>query len=121
MCGSGNPGSDIELFSIFENRHYAADQVYFYESNSKNRRIWPCIHSKVFTFTGTLKMNIFLTICKYLPFTSKIKFKIKICFNTCIYFFFPKMFKTGCDIIIYFLFIFSEIFLNFVISLIQPI
>ena len=36
MGGSGNPGSDIELFSIFENRHYAADQVYFYESNSKN-------------------------------------------------------------------------------------
>ena len=30
--------SDIAIF--FENGHYAADQVYFYESNSKNRRIW---------------------------------------------------------------------------------
>ena len=27
--------SDIELFFDFENGHYAADQVYFYESNAK--------------------------------------------------------------------------------------
>ena len=27
--------SDIELFIILENRHYAADQVYFYKFKSK--------------------------------------------------------------------------------------
>ena len=27
--------SDIEVFSTFENGHYVADQVYFYESNSE--------------------------------------------------------------------------------------
>ena len=27
--------SDIALFSVFNNGHHAADQVYFYESNSK--------------------------------------------------------------------------------------
>ena len=27
--------SDIEVFLTFENGHYVADQVYFYESNSK--------------------------------------------------------------------------------------
>ena len=37
--------SDIELFCDFPKRalhvQYAADQGYFYESNSENRRIWP--------------------------------------------------------------------------------
>ena len=28
------------LYAIFENGHYAADQVYFYESNSKNQQIY---------------------------------------------------------------------------------
>ena len=45
--------SDIVFLGIFENGHYAADELYFYESNFKNRQIWPLARrlcSKVFTF-----------------------------------------------------------------------
>ena len=48
--------SDIAIFAIFENEHYAANQVYFYESNpiQKIGEIGPhvldvCISGKVFT------------------------------------------------------------------------
>ena len=32
--------SDLGLFSMFEIGHSAADQVYVYEFNTKNRQIW---------------------------------------------------------------------------------
>ena len=37
--------NDFALFAIFVNWHNAADKVYFYDSNSKNRRIWPLLLS----------------------------------------------------------------------------
>ena len=57
---------------IFENGQYAADLVYFYESNSiEKKREFGRTRCKVFIFktshAGTLKLNIFLKICKYLP------------------------------------------------------
>ena len=56
--------SNIALFAIFENVHYAADQVrvYFYESNSKKICKFGRARGKVFYFqkmTETLKINIF--------------------------------------------------------------
>ena len=48
--------SDTELWAIFENGHYAAHQVYFYESNIKNRRIWvraQNMRGKAFTFKNS--------------------------------------------------------------------
>ena len=55
----------VALFVIFENRYYATNQVYFYESNSKN---WPRTRSKVsFFYLSNLKDSyFFLKICKYL-------------------------------------------------------
>ena len=45
------------------------DLVYFYESDSKNRRIWPCVrqarNQQIFHFqkvTGTLKLFLFLNL-----------------------------------------------------------
>ena len=45
---------------IFKNGHYAANQVYFYESNSNEStaHVRQSFHFK--NFTGTLKMNIFV-------------------------------------------------------------
>ena len=44
----------LNFFTIFENGHYAADQVYFYESNSKTSANFavraPHMRGKVFTF-----------------------------------------------------------------------
>ena len=38
--------SDLDLFSIFENGHYAADEVHtFMIPSPKNRRIWPRAYS----------------------------------------------------------------------------
>ena len=39
--------SDLSLFAIFKNRHYAADHVYI-GPNPKNRRILPGASGKVF-------------------------------------------------------------------------
>ena len=59
----------LNFFPIFENGHYAADQVYFYESNSKKIREFCRAlagHARQsFHFqkiTGTLKINICLKI-----------------------------------------------------------
>ena len=63
--------SDIALFAIFENGHYAADQVYFYESNLKKIVEFDRMRGNVFfpqKIKETLKLNfLFLKICKYLP------------------------------------------------------
>ena len=48
--------SDIDFFAIFENGHYAADQVYFFSPIPKYRRIWPRarrMRGKVFTFKNS--------------------------------------------------------------------
>ena len=70
--------SDLDLFSIFENGHYAADEVHtFMIPSPKNRRIWPRAYSacaakfSLSKITGTLKNVYFLKIFKHLPFTSK--------------------------------------------------
>ena len=42
--------SDIELFAIFENGHYAADQVYVYQSNSNKIGEFSRMRGKVFSF-----------------------------------------------------------------------
>ena len=91
--------SDIELFAIFENGHYAADQVYFYQSNSKkSANLAACAakfsHSKN---DRDLKMNIafwkfankFLLIQEQ---SLKIKFEIKFC---SIFFFLSKNCQNG--------------------------
>ena len=53
--------SDIELFVILENGHYAADnQVYFFMSPiSKTQRIWLRARQSFYSqkITGTLKIN----------------------------------------------------------------
>ena len=56
--------SDIVFLGIFENGHYAADELYFYESNFKNRQIWPqrgacAAKFSLLKITGTLQKNIF--------------------------------------------------------------
>ena len=51
--------SDIVLFAMFKNGHYDADQVRFYESNSKNKigEFCPARQSVHFKkITGTLKL-----------------------------------------------------------------
>ena len=58
--------NDLVLFAIFENGHFAADQVYFYEFNSKKSANLPALMPirQSFPFqkiTGTLKM-IFLNL-----------------------------------------------------------
>ena len=40
----GGGGSDLLLFSVFENGHFAADQVYCMRSIAKNRQILPPVH-----------------------------------------------------------------------------
>ena len=52
--------------ALFENGHFPADQVYFYELNSKKSanlaaRTWQSFH--FISITGTLKMYIFMNIC----------------------------------------------------------
>ena len=61
----------IAFLQIFENGHYAADQVYFYESNLKKIVEFDRMRGNVFfpqKIKETLKLNfLFLKICKYLP------------------------------------------------------
>ena len=72
------------FFAIFENGHYNAGQVYFYEFTpiQKNRRILPHAR-KSFPFqkiTGALKINIFLVLKAFLLLrrtVTKKKFEIK--------------------------------------------
>ena len=59
----------VALFVIFENRYYAADQVYFYESNSKN---WPRTRSKVsFFYLSNLKDSYFFSENLQIPSITK--------------------------------------------------
>ena len=82
------------FFKIFENGHYAANQVYFYKSNYKKSA--HAGHARQnFHFqklTGTFSSNwiLFVKICKYLPFTSKFKeqsLKIKLKFKMFLFLF----------------------------------
>ena len=52
--------SDLALLAIFENGHYAANQIYFYESNSKKGEICSSRQRKI---TGVLKIDIFVWKC----------------------------------------------------------
>ena len=76
--------SDIELFSIFDNGHYAADHEYFCECSSKKSvnlasRVRGACAAKfsLSKITGTLKINIFVR--KFAEQSTKIKFEIKMC------------------------------------------
>ena len=57
--------NDFVLFEIFVNGHDAANKVYFYESNSKNRRIWPLLlsfsknHRYIYKFANTCLLQYF--------------------------------------------------------------
>ena len=70
-------GSDIDLFAIFENGHCAAHQVYFCESNLKNRRIWPKMEKTVFDLKNS-KESIFLASLHFKLLT---KLRNKLCFR----------------------------------------
>ena len=73
MSSSPVGWSDISFFSIFENSHYAAKQLYFYEFNSQKSANLAARAAK-FSFPKNqrnLKIIFLKTICKYLPFTSK--------------------------------------------------
>ena len=62
------------FFSIFEYGHYAADQVYFYESNSQKFANLAAreAHARQSFNQRVLKNEyLFVKICKYLPVTSK--------------------------------------------------
>ena len=67
--------SDLALFSIFENLHIFADQVYSENLNSKKLAIstarashaWQSVH--FFKITGILKINFFLKTYGHLPNT----------------------------------------------------
>ena len=79
--------SDIVLFAIFENGHYAADHTYILMSSIPKIDEFGWASGKVFTFkniTGTLKnlMYIFFWKCAnailyFIEQSSKIKFKKK--------------------------------------------
>ena len=55
-------------FCDFRNGHYASDQVYFYEANSKKSASLAAHFQKI---TGTLQTIFFLKIRVYRPITSK--------------------------------------------------
>ena len=63
------------LFAIFENGHYAADQVYFYDSNEKiSANLDSRTRGKVLALRNHRDLNnvyFFLKTCRYLLFTSK--------------------------------------------------
>ena len=68
----------FSLFLIFKNGHIAIDWLYFMSSIQKNWQILLSVHAthskQIFYFQKiieTLKMNIFLKICRNLHFTSK--------------------------------------------------
>ena len=59
----------LNFFTIFENGHYAADQVYFYESNSKKLANFaeraPILTNLFLTWSNA---NIFVFVCLSLHF-----------------------------------------------------
>ena len=63
------------FFAIFENGHYAAEQVYIYKSRpNKKRQIWPRTSGKVFILKNNrVKLAITFLLLKSPKENSKLK------------------------------------------------
>ena len=84
FVGSALGWSDLNFGGIFENGHIVADQVYFYESDSRKSATFAAGGQSFYfqKITETLKITVifFLKIHKYLHFTSKNMVKVNIIF-----------------------------------------